>query len=175
MSEESNRSKQEPKLYIQQPESLSIPEASMQRKYHQALSHQQESAVERTIPKRQKRTLNFSDLQAHSLEEEATEEQKTNDAHEEEISSEVEQESGGKLKGRKRFNDMSLEEKVFYFVHLPKQVPKMKCQVKTNDGKTYRGLITNYEDGLVEMKVYQRPYQVNLPFETIKEIRLLGF
>jgi len=175
MNEEFNRSKQEPKLYIQQPESISIPEASMQRKYHQAVSQQQESEEGRTLPKRSKRTLNFSALQAHSLEEEAVEEQKPVEVHEEEVQAEEEQETETKEQNRKRFKDMSLEEKVYYFVQLPKQVPKMKCQVKTSEGKIFRGLITNYEDGLVHMKVYQRPYQVNLPFETIKEIKLLGF
>ncbi|UOQ43413.1 spore coat CotO family protein [Halobacillus salinarum] len=75
---------------------------------------------------------------------------------------------------RQRFRDMSLEEKVDYFFQLPPQVPKMKCEVIT-DEEQYRGYIQKYEDGIVYMKVFQRPFQKEVPFIDIQDIRLIGF
>ncbi|WP_254434166.1 CotO family spore coat protein [Halobacillus sp. Marseille-Q1614] len=77
---------------------------------------------------------------------------------------------------RQKFRDMSLEEKVHYFVELPSQVPKMKCQVtafEAND--TFKGYINMYEDGVVHMKTFQKPFQQEIPFEEIRDIRLIGF
>jgi len=77
-------------------------------------------------------------------------------------------------KRRERFKDMTLEEKVEYFVHLPSSVPRMKCEVYT-DEKSYRGWIQDYQDGIVTMKILQRPFRVEVPFETIESIELKGF
>ncbi|MYL32209.1 hypothetical protein GLW08_05495 [Pontibacillus yanchengensis] len=77
-------------------------------------------------------------------------------------------------KRRSRFKEMDLEEKVDYFVNLPSQVPRMKCEVMTEE-KSYRGWIQDYQDGIVHMKILQRPFRVELPFESIKDIVLRGF
>lgn len=77
-------------------------------------------------------------------------------------------------KRRERFKDMTLEEKVEYFIQLPSSVPRMKCEVFT-DEKSYRGWIQAYEDGIVTMKILQRPFRVEVPFESIESIELKGF
>ncbi|MFG6149438.1 CotO family spore coat protein [Halobacillus sp. B23F22_1] len=75
---------------------------------------------------------------------------------------------------RQRFRDMSLEEKVNYFVQLPSQLPKMKCEVTTAED-TWKGYVQKYEDGIVYMKTFQKPFQQEVPFKDIQSIRLLGF
>lgn len=75
---------------------------------------------------------------------------------------------------RQRFQDLDLEGKVNYFFQLSPHVPKMKCEVST-DEEAYRGYIIDYQDGIVSMKIFQRPYHQDVPFEKIKDIRLIGF
>ncbi|QHE51479.1 CotO family spore coat protein [Pontibacillus sp. HMF3514] len=77
-------------------------------------------------------------------------------------------------KRRDRFKDMNLEEKVEYFVNLPSSVPRMKCEVFTGE-KSYRGWIQDYQDGVVSMKILQRPFRVEIPFDSIESIELKGF
>lgn len=115
----------------------------------------------------------------------------TEDAREPEAEAEVEEEeeqdeekeldqeerprvSFSNRKRRERFKDMSLEEKVEYFVNLPSSVPRMKCEVFTEE-KSYRGWIQDYEDGVVFMKILQRPFRVEIPFDSIESIELKGF
>lgn len=75
---------------------------------------------------------------------------------------------------RSRFKDMSLEDKVDYFVHLPSQVPRMKCEVITEEER-FKGWIEDYEEGIVYMKILQRPFRVEVPFDDIQDIVLRGF
>ncbi|MFC7062816.1 CotO family spore coat protein [Halobacillus seohaensis] len=75
---------------------------------------------------------------------------------------------------RQRFRDMSIEEKINYFVQLPSQLPKMKCEVTTAE-ETFKGYVQKYEDGIVHMKTFQKPFQKEVPFTNIDSIRLLGF
>ncbi|WP_345240269.1 CotO family spore coat protein [Pontibacillus salipaludis] len=75
---------------------------------------------------------------------------------------------------RSRFKDMSLEDKVDYFVNLPSQVPRMKCEVITEEER-YKGWIEDYEEGTVYMKILQRPFRVEVPFDDIHDIVLRGF
>ncbi|KGP74400.1 CotO family spore coat protein [Pontibacillus yanchengensis] len=89
-----------------------------------------------------------------------------------------EEDNKGTLSNRKRrsrFKEMNLEEKVDYFVNLPSQVPRMKCEVIMEDDNSYRGWIQDYKDGIVHMKILQRPFRVEVPFESIKDIVLKGF
>src|SRR5699024_12740480 len=75
---------------------------------------------------------------------------------------------------RKRFKDMTLEERIDYFLNAPKHAPVMRCEVKT-EGRNYRGTIVDYQDNNVYMRVGKRTTPTAIPFDTINEIRLLGF
>lgn len=75
---------------------------------------------------------------------------------------------------RKRFGDMTIEEKVNYFVGLPSQVPRMKCEVRTEDER-HQGVIADYKDGMVHMVTKKRPRMKTIPIEAITNIRLLSF
>ncbi|KGP90796.1 hypothetical protein N780_03175 [Pontibacillus chungwhensis BH030062] len=102
-------------------------------------------------------------------------------SHDEETQDSGTKESEGKRRvsftnrnRRSRFKDMSLEDKVDYFVNLPSQVPRMKCEVIT-DEERYKGWIEDYEEGTVYMKILQRPFRVEVPFDDINDIVLRGF
>lgn len=99
--------------------------------------------------------------------------------HDEEAEEEYEADERRKVsfsnrKRRSKFKEMDLEEKIDYFVNLPSQVPRMKCEVVTSD-KNYRGWIQDYQDGVVHMKILHRPFRIEVPFEEIKDIELKGF
>ncbi|MDL4842944.1 CotO family spore coat protein [Aquibacillus rhizosphaerae] len=76
--------------------------------------------------------------------------------------------------GRKRFGDMTIEEKIYYFVGLPSQVPRMKCEVLT-ENERHRGVITDYRDEFVHMITVKRPRNKTIPIDEIKKIRLISF
>ncbi|KGX87808.1 CotO family spore coat protein [Pontibacillus litoralis] len=77
-------------------------------------------------------------------------------------------------KRRKSFKDMNVEDKVNYFLDLPPQVPRMKCEVVTEED-TYRGWIENCQDGVVQMKLVKRPFRADFPISSIQNIYLRGF
>ncbi|WP_079480612.1 CotO family spore coat protein [Halobacillus salinus] len=75
---------------------------------------------------------------------------------------------------KKRFGELTLEGKVQYFLQLSPHMPKVKCEIVVNED-AYRGYIVDYKDGIVQMKTFQRPFQKDIPFKEIEDIRLLGF
>ncbi|MCA0969567.1 spore coat CotO family protein [Halobacillus litoralis] len=75
---------------------------------------------------------------------------------------------------KKRFGELTLEGKVEYFLQLSPHMPKMKCEVIGKED-SYKGYILDYTDGIVQMKTFQRPFQQDVPFKDIEDIRLLGF
>ncbi|MDC3417186.1 CotO family spore coat protein [Aquibacillus salsiterrae] len=75
---------------------------------------------------------------------------------------------------RKRFSDMTVKEKVDYFVGLPSQVPRMKCEVRTKDERI-RGVITDCKDNEVYITSIKRPRNRKLSIDEITNIRLISF
>lgn len=74
----------------------------------------------------------------------------------------------------KKFKEMSLEEKVFYFAYAPATSPTLRCEVMTSE-RSYRGKIVDFIENEVYMRVGRRISPEKIPFETIRDIRLLGF
>ncbi|QKY68624.1 CotO family spore coat protein [Lentibacillus sp. CBA3610] len=156
-----------PLLYIQQP-GIRTPEAPMQSHYRTPKRKRDNKKAESSTLKRQPANRNFFNKQA------------VNDEAEEEVESSEEssdhyQPNHTDTKSdqeRKKFKDMSLKERVDYFLNSPKHVPVMRCEVKT-DERNYRGRITDYQDDNVHMRVGRRTAEI--PFNTIKEIRMIGF
>jgi hypothetical protein len=74
-------------------------------------------------------------------------------------------------KSKKKFKDMTIQEKVHYFINTPSHLPRMKCEVRTEERK-YRGIILDLEDNEVRMRVGRRT--VFITMEDIIEIQLLG-
>jgi hypothetical protein len=168
---EKKRLAKQPMLYIAQPE-FKPAEVQMQTSFRsqRSSSSQVSSGGGTSIQEKELRLRNQS---ATPVE---TEEPKAEQEVQEETS--ASDNAASKTKSprerRQRFQDLDLEGKVNYFFQLSPHVPKMKCEVSTED-ESYRGYITDYKDGIVTMKVFQRPYHQDVPFEKIKEIRLIGF
>ncbi|GAA0593349.1 hypothetical protein GCM10009001_06890 [Virgibacillus siamensis] len=75
---------------------------------------------------------------------------------------------------RKKFKDMTLDERVDYFLNTPKHVPTMRCEIKTEERK-YRGKIVDFQEEEVYMQVGRRRSATKIPFDDILEIGLIGF
>ena len=164
-----------PLLYIHQP-GVSDPKAPMQSNY---ATPKKEKQVESTTPKVQSsspRPLKRDNYFKKALEakpeaspEKAKVEPKTEDTAEKaKVTTELPD------KPAKKFNEMTVTEKVDYFLSKPDHIPSMKCEVKTEE-RAYRGIITNVEKDHVLMRVGRRTSTTEIAIESIIEIRLIGF
>ncbi|WP_163972050.1 CotO family spore coat protein [Oceanobacillus halotolerans] len=166
----------DPLLYIRQPE-IKTPEANMQDHYTTPKKKQEES---RNKQKRQGKPIKrqgFKDNSSHHqpfTDGELYEEEDVDIHVDEEKESDEIEESRDEDQGtnRKKFKEMTLTEKVDYLAQRPSYVPNLKCEVKTMERK-YRGIITDYKDDHVHMRVGRR--NAEIPFDTITDIRLVGF
>ncbi|WP_406945831.1 CotO family spore coat protein [Halobacillus sp. SY10] len=183
MADEKRLAKQ-PMLYIVQPKGLKPAEVPMQTSFRSQRSSKAEEkteqppaeapSTEREIRMRSQNSPHRQELAKlkTSDEPEMSGEERGGDASA--VSAEEKVEKDAPRDRRQRFHDMTLEEKVLYFFNLSPHVPKMKCEVMTEE-ENYRGYITDYVGGVVHMKVFQRPFQREIAFEAIQDIRLLGF
>lgn len=150
-----------PLLYIHQP-NRQTPKAQMQHNYvtpkktskqeGQEAKKVQQRPLKRTIPNQNTENKQETDVNLAAEEEEP--------------------ESEGQE--RKKFKDMTLRERVDYFVNTPKYAPVMKCEVKT-DERNYRGTIVDFQEETVFMRVGRRTSQTKISFDKIEEIRMIGF
>ncbi|WP_164669448.1 CotO family spore coat protein [Virgibacillus doumboii] len=152
-----------PLLYIHQP-NIRTPEAPMQHNYVTP-KKSGEQQVQEQPKKTQKRPLKRSSSVKNNENKDNVEEIESTDEEEEAESSEQD---------RKKFKDMTLRERVNYFMNRPKHVPIMKCEVKTEE-RNYRGVIVDFQEETVFMRVGRRTSQTKIPFDSISEIRMIGF
>ncbi|WP_407271025.1 CotO family spore coat protein [Radiobacillus sp. PE A8.2] len=168
-----------PMLYITQPK-LEKPSASMQSSYRtpkkRTIDKQSADATasnEKTIRRKKMKLKQESEQPAIEAEVEKGVVDRELDEHND-YNLEESEEKGTEQSNRKRFRDMTVEEKVNYFVSLPKQVPKMKCEVKTAE-QSYRGVIYDYDNKVVFMVVIRGRKKIELDIDEIIDIRLMGF
>ncbi|RYG72124.1 hypothetical protein EU245_11585 [Lentibacillus lipolyticus] len=169
------QSAKSPLLYIQQPD-IGTPEAPMQSRYMTPKKKQSnekwkkaKKAATRPVDRGDASKQDVGDKQEDAGQEETTE---MNEDTEEELEQTEEPEESEET--RKQFKDMSLTERIDYFLNRPKHVPAMRCEIRT-DERRYRGMITDYQDGTVFIKVGRRPTPVKVAFDTINDIRMIGF
>ncbi|SFL36390.1 Spore coat protein CotO [Gracilibacillus orientalis] len=74
----------------------------------------------------------------------------------------------------KKFKEMTILEKVIYFASMPFHVPRVKCEIIT-ERKKYVGLIEDYQNEMVIIKVASKPRPVSVPMKQIEEINMVGF
>ncbi|TMN23138.1 hypothetical protein FFL34_14360 [Lentibacillus cibarius] len=164
------QSAKSPLLYIQQP-NIGTPKAPMQSRY---MTPKQQRSREKWKKAKKKATRPVdrgdSSKQVADDKQEEAEQIETTEMNEE-TEDETEQESE---ETRKQFKDMSLTERIDYFLNTPKHVPAMRCEIRT-DERRYRGIITDYQDGTVFMRVGRRPAPMKIAFDTINDIRMVGF
>ncbi|WP_188208337.1 CotO family spore coat protein [Alkalibacillus aidingensis] len=82
-------------------------------------------------------------------------------------------ESKGPTK-RRKFQDMTVEEKLNYMNDMPSIMPKMKCEVVT-DRQTYLGTVERCDDELLLLKSVKNGYRVKIKRSDIQDVRLMGF
>ncbi len=75
---------------------------------------------------------------------------------------------------KKKFKEMSIEEKVTYYASMPFHVPKVKCELLT-ERKKYVGIIEDFQNQMVLINVASKSTSISIPIDQIKEINLIGF
>lgn len=165
----------DPLLYIHQP-SAQTPKAPMQHNYTSPQRRRNKEVEDRTAtpPTQnvQKKHLSRTFFKEEALySDELESETETNESEEDKDDEEITDEDKNETP---KFKDMTLKEKVDYFVDAPEYAPKLRCEVKT-EKRTYRGLITDSIDDDVFIRVGKRSSSTAVPMEEIISIRLLGF
>jgi Spore coat protein CotO len=106
---------------------------------------------------------------------EPTPAQETPSSSQQTLSAPTEQQDTNEEKNeRKKFKDMTILEKVLYFIHTPSHLPRMRCEVITEERK-YRGIIRDFQDDNIVMQVGRRGSSTKINLDDVKEIQLLGF
>lgn len=163
-----NKSAKSPLLYIHQPY-VRTPGASMQSHYMTPKKQRDDKKKEHN--KVIKRPVNRNHF-TKQVESEDTEE--AEEAGEQIESSEDSPEHKDSGQERKKFREMTVEERIDYFLNPPKHAPVMRCEVKTEERK-YRGTIVDSQDEKVYMRVGRRTTPTTIPIDSINEIRMIGF
>lgn len=151
----------EPLLYIHQP-TIKTPEAPMQHNYMTPTKEKQ-SSTDEPQPNRKTRSRSNRRRQFDQLEE-----------IEDEVSDEIENKKTNTNQAKKRFTDMNINEKINYFLNRSIHSPELRCEMKTDD-RNYRGVITDFQNNIVFIRVGRRASSTEVPIDQVKNIRLLGF
>lgn len=71
------------------------------------------------------------------------------------------------------FKHLLIPEKVTYLTSLPKEIPSIRCEVKT-ERDTYRGTITLHSETEISVHVLGRGHEI-VQLADIRNINLIGF
>ena len=156
----------DPLLYIQQP-SIQTPEAPMQHNYY---TPTRESGTVNEEVKSRENVYTRALRRNHFVKNNVIQDEE----NDEEINKDEDEKENETLPNQAKFKDMTLKQKVAYFVDRPSHAPIMKCEVKTEE-KTYHGIIMESEDDQVFIRVGRRSSSTKIPFDEIISIRMLGF
>ncbi|MBA2174467.1 hypothetical protein H0266_06050 [Halobacillus locisalis] len=171
---EKKRMAKQPMLYITQP-NFKPAEVPMQTSFRsQRTPSKPETDSGGSLYEKELRLRNQSSASPAERKGDGVKEESIEEEPRAEKEKEQEEKPSSRGERKQRFTDLSLEDKVKYFFQLSPHVPRVKCEVTAGD-TAYRGYITDYKEGVVHMKTFQRPFQKEIPFKEIKDIRLLGF
>lgn len=145
-----------PLLYIQQP-TITTPVAPMQHHYYTPKHHQE--------PSNQKGNKHIRTMSLRR-----TQTTKTQDVDEELSKAEFNE----KISDQNKFKDMTIIQKVNYFINRPDYAPLMKCEIKTSQRK-HQGIITGFENDHVFIRIGRRSSSSEIPLSDITDIRMIGF
>lgn len=172
----------DPLLYIHQPK-VRTPKAPMQDHYRTPKKQKESEIPPEKKPQQTQRTIKrkshgksgeypFKNEQPFPSKADEWDDTYTKKPADNLSSQELEEES--QSADRIKFKDMTIEEKVNYFINQPRHVPKLKCEVETNERK-YRGIITDFQEDQVFIRVGRRTSNTEIPLNEIINIRMLGF
>ncbi|WP_112180165.1 CotO family spore coat protein [Paraliobacillus zengyii] len=194
MSRKKKRYATRPVLYIQQPDFKAVP-ASMQTDYFTPKVEKEAPVSQASVPteaqartrKSKKKTKVIPELETplEDSEKEKDEEEKrelNEEEKDEELVQEVEaadkeeevEPQSKNIPTKKPFSEMTIEEQVDYLATKPAHIPKMKCEIIAKTAR-YRGIITAFDDNIVQIETFKRPKFHQVDMEEIESIRLLGF
>lgn len=156
----------EPLLYIEQP-TIQNPQVLMQSSYSTPKKADRSArVVKKKVNNRPHRRAQYFIDQLYDDEPSYQQENQQEIIEEEEESSQSPR--------HKKFSELSLREKVYYFINIPNYAPKIKCEIRTDEDK-YRGFITDFKDNEVFIRVGRRSSSTKILFDDIQDIRMLGF
>ncbi|ASK60787.1 hypothetical protein CFK37_00475 [Virgibacillus phasianinus] len=163
-----------PLLYIHQPD-ISNPKAPMQSNYSTPRNKKQEEPVAQKPQAKNVRPLN-RDIFTKKSGKQKTDKKSGKPPERAELKEEAEEQEQAKPQSSKKFTEMTIPEKIDYFISKPKNMPIMKCEVKTEE-RNYRGIILSVEDeeDQILMRVGRRTSTTKIAIESITDIRLIGF
>src|SRR5699024_10120363 len=85
-----------------------------------------------------------------------------------------EEETDEELSEDKKFRDMTIRQKVDYFINRSDHAPIIRSEIQTNE-KKYQGVITGFENDHVFIRIGRRSTSSEVPFHDITDIRIIGF
>ena len=150
-----------PLLYIKES-TTSTPVAPMQHNYYTP-KHQHSSTDEtprkntRRVPLTRNRFSKYQPIIEETIEETIEEE-----------------ETDEELSEDKKFRDMTIRQKVDYFINRSDHAPIIRSEIQTNE-KKYQGVITGFENDHVFIRIGRRSTSSEVPFHDITDIRIIGF
>lgn len=174
------RQAREPLFYIQQPK-ISKPVAPMQDNYstpkrtEKETPQQGEGNPSFTMPTRGNNFQQFQSPQPITPNENTKEDTQEQLQDEEMEPPEDDTTAASEENSRPKFKDMTIDEKINYFINIPSHIPKLKCEISTDD-RTYRGIIISREEEEGEENIVIRTGKrtFTITRKNINEIRLLG-
>lgn len=174
-----NRKKKEPLLYIAQP-TFSKPEPFMQENYSTLTKQSNERALpvtkERPIRERHRRINPFFEIYEEGMESVDESEQdidrQAKDVQERQENKNSEQDKRQSEDNDGKFNDLSIQGKIDYFVNLPKEMPRIKSEIELTED-VYQGYIL--KDTGTEIVFRTGRINETINKDDIKNIILIGF
>lgn len=153
---------EKPLLYIHQEGTVELPKAPMQHHYFSGDKHvQKDQAIREESIRTRLRPLQKS----YWLDED----NQVDDDDKMAIVDDSDEEQE-----KKRFIEMNLQEKIEYFINRSNHGLELRCELKTSD-QAFRGVITDFRDDQVFIRVGKRSSSTKVPIESIEDIHLLGF
>lgn len=181
----------EPLMYIQQPH-ITIPKARMQHDY--MTSKAGEKNIEGNIEENKeeistiqspalkkitdRRRAQLARLERDGLDPFKTEEKEVVGEDEEKQEKTDSKDDINKTTDNQEntkqvaFKDMSLHEKLVYLAKDSLYLPKLRCEIKTINKRTIRGIISAYQDNVIQ--VHEGRKKQTLHADEVEDIRLLG-
>lgn len=150
-----------PLLYIQQP-TTKTPQAQMQHNYDTFRQSDQQTTQKQEHKKtksRQTRPLRRDNF--HQMREKQEQELVPSHADTEQSSKQP------------KFSDMTLVEKINYFVDRSNQILQIRCEIQTED-QTFKGVVTGKEEEYILMRIGRRTSHHKVLISEITDIRMLG-
>lgn len=188
MSKRRKASKRRPKLYIDQPD-LKPPTPNMQEDYQSPIHHSKDTATatsdrpikRQKVKKEEKNVTQQSNVEHTEIDENTSTAEQLIKVESEEVRDEMltndhpsvgtSNESMEKVP----FSAMSIIEQIDYLASSRNFMPKLKCEVITNDNERFRGVISDRKNDTVFIETFKRPKYHQISSESVKSIRLLGF